>query len=133
LSDTLQQASLTVINGADICGSDYNSDYIYCTLNVAADNSNVCFGDSGGSIAFLANSKWYIYGITSYVLALNGKCVNTLPSYFIKVPVYLNWTEYGLNFTKSGQVQPSNSNKTVNCIMIVYSLIFLTILTFFQY
>jgi len=116
------------MNGDTICGyNSYNSHSLYCTLN-SVDKSNVCFGDSGGSLVYYTNSKWYIYGITSYVKTIGGKCSNTLPSYFVQVPVYLNWIGYQLNFKSSAK-----SNQTVNCIIIVYSLIFLTILKFFQY
>ena len=39
---------------------------------------------------YYTNYKWYLYGLTSYVISINGNCINLLPSFFTRVPVYLN-------------------------------------------
>ncbi|CAF0989964.1 unnamed protein product [Brachionus calyciflorus] len=62
----------------------------YCALG-ESDDSNVCYGDSGGPLQYFKNGKWYVYGIASFVY-VNGKyCVNTLPSFYAAVPYYLDW------------------------------------------
>lgn len=49
----------------------------------------ICFGDSGGPLMFNdKNGKWYIYGLTSYTV---GSCMNKYPTFFTKVPSFLDW------------------------------------------
>jgi secreted trypsin-like serine protease len=55
LASDLQQATLQVINGQSICsdGVSYDPSKIYCVNDPdKSKNSNVCFGDSGGSDYF---------------------------------------------------------------------------------
>lgn len=63
----------------------------YCAIDESTDKSNVCFGDSGGPLMFIKDNKWYLYGVTSFVLTEQEKCNNRLPSYFVRVPAYINW------------------------------------------
>lgn len=59
-----------------------------------------------GPLVYYANSKWYLYGIVSFVLTnSNGNCNSNRPSYYSQVPAYLTWLEEALAFTESGRVQ----------------------------
>jgi secreted trypsin-like serine protease len=62
----------------------------YCLLDTK-NQSNACFGDSGGPMMYFEEDRWYIFGLTSYGRLSNNECNNTLPSYYTKVPYYLDW------------------------------------------
>jgi len=94
ISPGLLQTKLGVINGNGACTSNgltYDTNTVYCVLD-SVNNSNACFGDSGGPLIFYTNSLWFVYGITSYVAVYgSGVCNPYLPSYYTQVPVYLTW------------------------------------------
>ena len=39
-----------------------------------------------------SNGVWYLFGVASYLSSENDVCVNTNPSYFTSVPLYINNT-----------------------------------------
>lgn len=131
LSPTLKQATLKVLNGQGQCNNfNFASSLIYCVLDVTGGQANVCNGDSGGPVLYFTNSKWYVYGIVSFVLIKNDDlCDNTKPSYHAAVPQYLGFIESGLAFIASGQVQPpyagdasiNHSNKVLTLTVILVS------------
>ena len=49
------------------------------------------FGDSGGPLMYFTNNRWFVYGINSYGLTSN--CDTNFPSFFAKVPLYIEWIE----------------------------------------
>ena len=72
--------------------SNYNSNTMYCGKDPTSNSSNICYGDSGGPMMYLKNNKWYLYGVASFMLIRNDvNCDSTVPSYWAKVPSYLNW------------------------------------------
>ena len=81
------------MNGDLFCYSYgyFENSKLYCTIDVKK-NSNICLGDSGSSLMYYSNEKWFLFGITSYATALNGGngCDNQSPSFFTKVPIYVN-------------------------------------------
>ncbi len=52
---------------------------IYIYLNI---------GDSGGPLMAFKNGVWYLYGLTSFG---DKSCDPTMPSYYTKVTIYLDW------------------------------------------
>ena len=53
------------------------------------------------------NSKWYIFGIVSFVESLsNGNCYFTKPSYYTQVAAYLDWIEYPISTCSKPQWSP---------------------------
>lgn len=118
LSPTLKETTMKVINGETVCNvpgisDQYDPSKVYCAIDRNYFRTGLCKGDSGGPLVMFDNSSWFVYGVASYVIKNSAKdkiCIKTEPSYFTQVPVYLKWIEYGINFTKSGQVQPKNSN-----------------------
>lgn len=94
----------------------------YCALDPTSRNSNVCFGDSGGPLMYFFNQTWYLYGIASSVSAPKGqenKCLNELPSYFVKVPVFIDWINKNM-LSKSLTFKLSNK---FLFFVFIYSLI----------
>ncbi|RNA33932.1 Chymotrypsinogen B, partial [Brachionus plicatilis] len=93
LSSQLMSTTLTVLNGTPLQSScqGYDNDY-YCVQDLSGTSSNVCFGDSGGSLVSFEKNRWTFYGITSFVFVdSNGNCLNTAPSFFAMVPRLSNW------------------------------------------
>ncbi|CAF0919612.1 unnamed protein product [Brachionus calyciflorus] len=89
-SKILLQTSLIIKNNKTEKGCNYRRYNNYCTLGASGD-SGVCQGDSGGPLQFFKNGKWYLYGITSFVLGTKeNTCIDTKPSFFATVPFYLN-------------------------------------------
>ena len=116
LSSTLQQGTMEVINGDPRCllsklSVQYDQEKIYCAIDISNSKHSICKGDSGGPLLYYMNSRWYLYGISSYAITGEGEivCNNERPSYFTQVPAYLDWIEYGMNYTLSGKVQPKSS------------------------
>lgn len=97
LSPSLQELMMVVKNGKPQCNpTNYDINAIYCVLGAEFDgDSNVCNGDSGSPLFTKINTKWYIFGLTSYVTAEPGliiqKCAIKEPSYFTKIANYLPW------------------------------------------
>lgn len=113
LSPTLKQGTLKIINGKSECfisnlKHQYNPDKQFCALDESLMNrQSACIGDSGGPLLYRTDSRWSVFGITSYVIrdSKTDSCDNTRPSYFTQVPEYLEWIEYGINYTLTGRVQ----------------------------
>ena len=120
------QTQLYIINNQDICYNTLNDpSRLYCALD-SSKYSNVCFGDSGGPMMYNSNGIWYLYGIASYV-SINKQgtiCYNAQPSYFVKVPVLLNfiqgakklastlYDEYQVDYYDGSLVETTSSIKT---------------------
>lgn len=80
-----------MIDGNSECSRlNYDPNKNYCCKDSNENrNSVICFGDSGGPLMFYdKNGKWYIYGLTSYTV---GSCMNKYPTFFTKVPSFLDW------------------------------------------
>jgi V8-like Glu-specific endopeptidase len=96
-NNLLQDTELEIINGDSLCDSSgfYNSTILYCALDKHTRDSNLCTGDSGSPLFSKIKSNWFLFGIASYVTADNKtgsfECMPTLPSYFTKVAMYLDW------------------------------------------
>lgn len=88
LAQSLQQAVLRIKNGNTICGESEVSKN-YCAIGVNM-NANACYGDSGSPLMFW-DQRWYVFGLTSFILSDNSTCVTGLPSYYTVVPSYLSW------------------------------------------
>lgn len=102
VANRLQQTSLKIVNGDDMCFSEgfVDEDYIYCAKSSEANpGSNICFGDSGGPIQYYINGTWYLYGVASFISDNNtGTTCNPWGAvYFIKVPVYYEWLQIALS------------------------------------
>ncbi|RNA12513.1 chymotrypsin-like protease CTRL-1 [Brachionus plicatilis] len=87
LPKNLLQTILTVKNNDSICST---SNTIYCAISFDG-SSNACYGDSGSPLMYYTNERWYIYGLTSYVIVSSEKCLPYYPSYYTAVPSYLDW------------------------------------------
>lgn len=122
LSPTLKETTLKVINGESVCNipnfaNQYDPSKVYCAIDKNFFRTGLCKGDSGGPLLLYNSSSWFVYGISSYVIknsAKNKICSKTEPSFYTQVPIYLNWIEYGINYTKSGEVQPKNSARRLS-------------------
>ena len=86
MAKQLQQTVLRVKNNGICADSDNN----YCAVGLNY-NSNSCYGDSGSPLMFYYNQRWYVYGLTSFILSDNSTCITSLPSYYTIVPLYLGW------------------------------------------
>ena len=101
LALTLQEAVLEVKNGNFPCNNtdEYDPARIYCAI--AIENANACNGDSGSPLFFNQNGSWYAYGIVSYVTVYENNslttCVPSDPSYFTKLPFYMDWIAWKVN------------------------------------
>ena len=96
LSNHLQQTTLKILNSNDSCSKyiSYNTEKLFCAIGTLNNqkNSNACFGDSGSPVVRCANSKCFIYGVTSFVItSSDGKCDPKKPSYYTNVYLYLDW------------------------------------------
>ncbi|CAF0738826.1 unnamed protein product [Brachionus calyciflorus] len=87
LSNNLLQVVLSVDNEKFFCSTTTSN---YCAMSVTGD-SNACYGDSGSPLMHYSKGKWYLYGLTSYVIASADKCLPNLPSYYTAIPFYLEW------------------------------------------
>ncbi|CAF0764422.1 unnamed protein product [Brachionus calyciflorus] len=96
LSNTLLQAVLQIKNyqiGSQCKGFDERN---YCALDTDSTDkkfSNICFGDSGGSLMHFSNGMWYLYGISSFIFGNvdTKQCFNYIPSFYTIVPNFLDW------------------------------------------
>ena len=101
----LQDVELEIVNGNRICDSSgfFDQNILYCALDTNKTRaSNLCDGDSGSPLFTKLNSNfWVLFGIASYVTADNKtgvfECVPSLPSYFTKVAMYLDWIKLNMN------------------------------------
>lgn len=121
-ANLLQQTVLRVRNGNNgVCNLNfYNPNFHYCAIS---DNrlENACLGDSGGPLMYHENSKWYVYGIVSYVITRGSiGCIVSEPSFYTKVPVYLSWLESVIPFGS-----PNSSVKEKQSIYIIFIMVLL--------
>ncbi|RNA13081.1 hypothetical protein BpHYR1_017492 [Brachionus plicatilis] len=99
-SNYLLKARMTVLNSlpqqTECEGFDKEH---YCIRDLEGDNSNACFGDSGGPLIYRQN-EWVQYGITSFgFVDMFQQCDNTRPSFFAMVPLLLSWLDQqGIHF-----------------------------------
>jgi len=131
----LQEISVTVINGMRVCDlSGYDETLVYCAIGVV-NGSNACYGDSGGPMQSLVDGKWYFYGLASYVLTnLEKICAPTLPSFYTKIPRYLDWITNNMNLTNYAIDVKSNSGmpqfvSRIKVILIFYCLFIIIIIS----
>lgn len=81
---------MQIYDNSTIC--PINPIFHYCAFDPTENESNVCFGDSGGPLMYSLNGNWYLYGITSFVFVdKQRRCLNNQSSYFTKVPRYIDW------------------------------------------
>lgn len=133
ISMTLKQATLKIINGDEKCiipkaKVQYNPDMQFCAADERlSDKQSACKGDSGGPLLYEVNSRWFVYGITSYVISTaENYCDNRQPTFFTQIPPYTDWIDYGLNFTRSGRIQDKSSSSRLNeCRYLILLTIFL--------
>lgn len=92
-SNNLLKAQMTVLNSLpqQTQCEGYDKEH-YCIKDLGGDDSNVCFGDSGGPLIYKFQNEWVQYGITSFGFAdIFQQCDNTRPSFFAMVPRLLTW------------------------------------------
>jgi len=97
-TNELQEVSLKVGDADEICEKttiSYNNNSIYCLYDNLNGKANVCPGDSGSPFVYQSNGIWYVYGVTSYVYTTEAKpiCDTTQPSFFTKVPAFIDWID----------------------------------------
>jgi secreted trypsin-like serine protease len=104
MPNLLQQTTLKVINGFNICrqASIYSPTRNLCVIDAdTTRDSNICSGDSGGPLVYYNGSRWVIYGVASFGMTddTDEFCINVLPSYFTSVPYFLDYimNPYGAN------------------------------------
>lgn len=75
----------------------------YCAIDENFKESNICYGDSGGGLMYLMNGGWYLYGVSSFILAdrYTNKCLTNYPSFYTMVPKYIDWINKILNFNQT--------------------------------
>ena len=97
----LKKTTMNILDAetSDKCSNyvnERNRERIYCAMS-ARNNSNVCSGDSGGSLSQPLNDQWTIYGLASYVSAfrvLNDTrifCDPSYPAFFTRISAYIDW------------------------------------------
>jgi secreted trypsin-like serine protease len=72
LSNELQHTEMTLINNENIkCKkhlNNLNEKFVYCAAHFdAANQSNICMGDSGGPLISYDGNKWRLIGIINFV------------------------------------------------------------------
>jgi len=98
-SDTLMEVNLPVLSTSECqqyLGDSVTSNML-CTYQ---DGLDTCQGDSGGSIDWLNNSRYYSIGVVSFGF---GCAQENLPGVYTKVINYLPWIQAttGANFCKA--------------------------------
>jgi secreted trypsin-like serine protease len=102
----LQQTLLKVINGSPLCNKycdEFNTTSHYCAFDSLYNGmTNVCNGDSGGPMFIYREGRYYLFGVVSFVLTyldqnMNVRCFTQAPSYFSKVPLYVDWIAAKVN------------------------------------
>ena len=81
---------------------------------------------------YFSNSRWYLYGISSYVISYDGgqTCDNTDPSFFTSVPMYvdgnisINFPGYWISCSTTWY---NNKNKICLTLSLSISIFFYTI------
>lgn len=86
----MQQTTLKNINFNNPFCKPRDSTH-YCAYDPREIRSNVCIGDSGNPLMYWINDRWYVYGITVYNYAGTYCISQNNPSFYTKVPEYLNW------------------------------------------
>ncbi|RNA24800.1 serine protease 27-like [Brachionus plicatilis] len=105
-SDTLNEIQMHIINNVNQTLCANMADSRYCAINRAKKNSNLCVGDSGGSLVHSDNGRWFVFGIVSFgnVDLVDGgksvKCLTDSPTFFTIVPNYINWIDQHVNKKK---------------------------------
>ena len=91
----MQQVTLKILKSEKLCQkyASYSSSKLFCAISLDNQtNSNACYGDSGSPLFYRTKTKWFIHGLTSFVLASNdGTCDSKKPSYFTRIYLYLDW------------------------------------------
>ena len=76
---------------------------------------------------YYKNGLWYLYGVVSFIVASNdGSCDPTYPSFYTKVPAYLDWMEKqlsALNLTQLINHSPSHKPNSI-CFFILILICF---------
>jgi len=92
LSNAVLQAKLTVITDSIKCQGLQTKNY--CAIDKTSKQSNTCQGDSGGPLMYFMNNKYFLYGLVSFGFENtdgSNTCINTLPSFYTRIPSYLSW------------------------------------------
>jgi secreted trypsin-like serine protease len=121
----LQQTFLKINNENTFCTTvrQFDNTTNYCAYDEATKGrSNICFGDSGGPLMYLENDQWILYGISSFGVANEGKCLPYYPSYFVRIPFYLNWINQKIDLENSAQLLKFN---WLVLLILFYSIIIL--------
>jgi secreted trypsin-like serine protease len=122
-SSSLQQTFLKINNNYKFCTTvkQFDNTTNYCAYDeVTKGRSNICFGDSGGPLMHLENNQWTLYGISSFGVANEGKCLPYYPSYFVRIPFYLDWINESLVLGNSARLV--SFNWPILLIILFYSL-----------
>ena len=97
ISNTLMELDVKIVNyfNETLCQS--MDELKYCGYDFSEKHSNLCVGDSGGSLMHFMNGKWYAFGIVSFgnvefiEKRSTLKCQNEMPTYYSIVPNYIDW------------------------------------------
>ena len=132
--DYLKQTKYRILyNNSNCSDFGYENDiYLYCVLDTTDRKSNICQGDSGGPTMHLNDGKWYLFGLTSFVLLTkDGLCDSTRPSFLTTVPLYVNKTN-GTNQIIYPGVWVKSFDEFVNNgnFLTINYLLFSTFITF---
>ena len=95
----LQQAGLTILPNQSECVFHYplfDSAKMFCAIDSNKTRlSNACSGDSGSPLVYSKNGRWFVYGVTSFVLFdtknTDPACDPSKPVFLAKVISYLEW------------------------------------------
>lgn len=96
-SEVLNEIQVYIMNDVNQTLCANMGDSRYCAINRQKPNSNLCVGDSGGSMVYNKNGKWIVYGIVSFGnvdFVDEGKtikCITESPTFFTIVPNYIDW------------------------------------------
>lgn len=86
-----------VIDDNNLCNNVVKR--FYCAVDPSGKKSNICKGDSGSPMMYLANGNWYVFGITGFHSTRNtNECVPEKPSFYTMVPKYIDWINVILKF-----------------------------------
>ena len=81
---------MRVITNSTVCRGRQTTNY--CAIDPTPKESNTCQGDSGGPLMHLIDGRWHLYGLVSFGLGTQEvSCINTEPSFYTRVPSFLNW------------------------------------------
>lgn len=97
ISNSLMEVKIEIINFFNETLCQNMDELKYCGYDFSQKHSNLCVGDSGGSLMHFMNGKWYVFGVVSFgnvEFDQNNteiKCQNDLPTYFTIIPRYIDW------------------------------------------